>query len=300
MVLLALDGLDAGLVERFDIDTYQLNSHDELETYSYSNPGPYTLEVWPTVVTGVHATEHGVTDANVSSWENPVIELASKFTSNLSGSLRSRLGHIVRDTLDTDYAIGETDMETVFDGRDRVVHNWPGVHNSEELRDVWRMTNQGYSKEEFDREVLGKCAEQFGWTREMLNHDVSLVGVHIHALDVFGHAHAEEIDELERLYFRVAEFVEELLTDLDDDDDLLILSDHGILNEALDGTDVPEDRELGDHSFRAFASSTRDGPVPESVFEVREWVENNLTETGAEHSDLDMPKEQLRRLGYIE
>lgn len=297
MVLLALDALDAGLVEYFDIDTYRLHTHDKIETYSNMNPGPYTLEVWPTVATGVHATEHGVTATNVSQWENPLLELASKFTGHLSGSIRSRLGHIVRGTLDTDYAIGETEMETIFDGRDRVVHNWPGVHNSEELREVWRMTNQGYSKEEFDREVLGKCAEQFGWTREMLNHDVHLVGVHVHALDVFGHAHATELDELERLYRRVAEFVEDLRAALGEDDDLLILSDHGILNEALDeGTD----RDFGDHSFRAFVSSTREDPLPESVFDVKDWVEDRLTETGTEHSELDMPEEQLRQLGYIE
>jgi hypothetical protein len=114
---------------------------------------------------------------------------------------------------------------------------------------------------------------------------------------VFGHAHAEDIDELERLYHRVAGFVEELEADLAEDDDLLILSDHGILNEALDeGTD----RDFGDHSFRASASSTRDEELPVSVFDVREWVEDRVVATKAEHTDIDMPKEKLRQLGYIE
>lgn len=65
-----------------------------------------------------------------------------------------------------------------------------------ELVEVWNMTNAGYSSAAFDREVLGKAAGQFGWAREMLQHDPVLAGVHIHALDVFGHAYANERDDL--------------------------------------------------------------------------------------------------------
>jgi len=182
----------------------------------------------------------------------------------------------------------------VFDQESRVVHNWPGVKNSEELRDVWRMTNQDYSREAFEREVYGKAAAQFGWVHEMLNHRLSLAGVHIHTLDLFGHSYHDDEEALAATYSRVGEFVDEVRTAMSEDDELLLLSDHGIKTTFTD----PE-TEASEHSWRAYASSTLD-TVPGSVFDVREWIESNLSAVEADETVLEMPKEQLRQLGYIE
>lgn len=294
LVVLALDGLDGKLVNRFNADAYRIGTRGDVETYAHDHDGPYTLEVWPTVATGLHATDHGVTGTNTSEWDNPLVEFASKFAGMLSGPMRARIGHIIRDTTGASYAIPETEAETMFDGRGRVVHNWPGVENSEELRDVWRMTNQDYSQAAFEREVYGKAAAQFGWTKEMLNHNVSLIGVHIHALDVFGHSYHDDEGALQAAYDRVGEFVQDLRDEMTDDDELLLISDHGIKTTFTDPAE-----EASEHSWRAYASSTLD-TVPDSVFSVREWVESVVEEVDVDDEALEMPKEQLRQLGYIE
>jgi hypothetical protein len=198
-----------------------------------------------------------------------------------------------------------TSADTFFDGPKRTVENWPGVTSGKELIDVWNITNAGYSSSTFDREVLGKAAGQFGWAREMLHHDPVLAGVHIHALDVCGHAYANgrddishstgRIGDLERTYRNVAGKIDQLRAVLSDDDDLLIVSDHGMRNELIDEHDV----DFGVHSYRAYAATTIDDRLPETVFDVHDWVEDHV-ETGEEEEAMEMPKEQLRELGYIE
>jgi len=81
---------------------------------------------------------------------------------------------------------------------------------------------------------------------------------------------------------------------MSDEDELLILSDHGMTNELIDDQNV----DFGVHSFRAFAATTSDDPLPESVFDVRDWIEAHV-EDAEEEDAMEMPKERLRELGYI-
>jgi len=305
LVVLGLDALDAGLIKYWDLDSFKLSKNGEIETFSYGHDKPYTLEVWPTIATGLHPEDHGITAKTSSDWENSVLDFLSQFAYHLPGDVQSRLGTFVDSITSSEFDLAETSSETIFDGPKRTVQNWPGVAEGHELVDVWDMTNEGYSKSAFNREVLGKAAGQFGWAREMLRHDPVLAGVHIHALDVFGHAYADErddlthstgrIQDLERTYRDVAAKVDELRDALSEDDELLILSDHGMTNELLDDDDV----DYGSHSFRAFAATTIDDPLPETVFDVYDWVENHVEHAEAEEA-LEMPKERLRELGYIE
>jgi len=305
LLIVGLDGLDAGLVEHWDLDSFRLSRSREIETFSYGHVRPYTLEVWPTIATGLHPREHGVIKGDASDWENPILDFFSQFAEHLPGNLQSRLGTYLDSVTSSSFGLATTSAETFFDGPQRTVENWPGVTSGKELVDVWNMTNAGYSSSAFDREVLGKAAGQFGWAREMLHHDPVLAGVHIHALDVFGHAYANDrgdlthstgrIGDLERTYRNVAGKVDQLRAALSDDDELLILSDHGMTNELIDDSDV----DFGSHSLRAFAATTIDDPLPETVFDIHDWVENHV-EVAEEEEAMEMPKEQLRELGYIE
>jgi len=177
-----------------------------------------------------------------------------------------------------------------------VVRNWPGVYGGSDLQYAWDLmydVAEDMPKGEFERKLLGRCAEQFGWAREMLNHEVRLVGVHVHTLDAAGHAYAGSEPDLEYIYGRVAEFVKELVAALDPEDEILIVSDHGMHTPFYDG-------ERG-HSWRAFASSTADS-VPENVMEVADWVRSRLPEHGSqpERGDVDLPIQELQDLGYVE
>lgn len=299
LFLLALDALDAGLVEHFDVDAFRLESYGEIETFARTQDDPFTPEVWATVATGLDPDEHGVTGAGTSEWDNPMLDFASKFTGGLSESVRGKFGKIVREQTGERERLGETESETVFDRDDAVVHNWPGVYNGAELQRAWDLMNavsDGKPQHEFERELFGLAAEQFGWIREMGNHDISLAGVHVHALDAAGHAYADDEESLEHVYRRVGDFVTELLESMDETDELLLLSDHGMRTTFYEDE---EDGSPASHSWRAYASATTE-EVPESVFEVREWVENRIVPSvGHPERDVEIDKEQLRDLGYV-
>jgi hypothetical protein len=305
LLILGLDGLDAGLVEHWDIDSFRLSQSREIETFSYGHKRPYTLEVWPTIATGLHPKQHGIIKGDTSNWENPILDFLSQFTDILPNNLQSKLGSYFDSATGSNFALATTSAETFFDGPQRVVQNWPGVTAGQELVDVWNMTKAGYSNNEFEREVFGKAAGQFGWAEEMLRHDPVLAGVHIHALDVFGHAYTAEqegftkstgrIRDLERTYREIGQRIRQIEESMSEEDNLVVLSDHGMRNEIIDQADM----DFGVHSYRAFAATTVDDPLPETVFGVYDWVEKHVEEGEAEEA-MQMPKQQLRELGYIE
>ncbi|WP_126661928.1 alkaline phosphatase family protein [Haloterrigena salifodinae] len=303
VVVLALDALDAGLIDHFDLDSFRLESGGEIETFANTQDVPYTPEVWATVATGLEPSEHGITGGGTSEWQNPALDLASTVTGHLDESTRGTLGKLVRSRTGTRERIGETDRESMFDADDAVVHNWPGVHDGTPLQRAWDLMNavaEGMPRSEFERELFGLCAQQFGWAREMLAHPVSIAGVHVHTLDAAGHAYADDEAALGRAYERVGEFVQEIVAALGEDDELLVVSDHGMRTEFYppDAGEKP-----ASHSWRAYASSTAD-TYPKSVYDVRRWVEERAAESGAGASDsdegIDMPTERLRELGYLD
>lgn len=299
IVILALDALDAGLVDYFDLDSFELGSSGDIETYAHTKDDPFTPEVWATVATGLGPEEHGVTGAGTSEWDNPLIELASTISGRLPEQTRGKLGKLVRDQTGQREKVGQTDRETVFDREDAVVRNWPGVTDGRDLQRAWDLmygATRDVPKAEFERRLLCLCAEQFGWAREILNHDVALAGVHVHTLDAAGHAYNDDAESLEHVYRRVGDFVDELVESLSEDDELLLLSDHGMRVIFLD---EDSDEDPGSHSWRAYVSATTD-EIPESVYGVREWIESHLSETSVPTDDVEMPVEQLRELGYID
>lgn len=306
LVVLALDALDAALVDYWDVDELRLNRSTEMETFSGMRENePYTPEVWATVATGLQPEDHGVTKDGTSEWSNPLVEFASKFTGNLPLSVRGSLGDIAEDTIGASYELGKTDAPTFYDGDGRVVHTWPGAGPSGDVVAIWNMMKpgEGRSYEDFEREVLGIGAQQFGWIEEMLRHNLVLAGTHVHTLDVFGHAYPFEQDEdrYEMMYEWVANWVTRIRDQLGEDDDLLVLSDHGMNVEYCDVDDSRGREGPGTHSFRAFASTTASDDPPESVFDVKGWVERHVESySPSDRREVDIPEERLRELGYID
>lgn len=297
LLVLALDALDATLVEQFDVDGLRLETHTQMETVAHMRDQPYTPEAWATVATGKHPSEHGVS-GKTSSWSNPVVDFLSRFTGSLASPMRSTLGDLAERTTGAEYTIAEVDEPTMFDADDRIVHNWPGVHNGDELKRAWEiMGREDQTNSEFERDICGLAAEQFGWAREMLEHEVAVAGIHIHLLDATGHAYCSDREQLRRTYERAEEFVEEIRTNLGEDDELLVLSDHGMI---VDWYEDQHDRDKppGSHSWRAFASSTY-STVPGTVLEVKEWVDEHAQMVETESEEFDIDEEQLRDLGYI-
>lgn len=297
LVILALDALDHEHVNKFDVPELELNQSRPIKTFSYMKDQPYTLEVWPTVATGLDPEEHGLTGGGTSEWSNPVINTLSKITAKLGGNTRDRLGNIAESLTGAEYSIPETTADHMFQKEGRVVHNWPGVYNSTELKRVWDTANPDEGEQTidgFERDIFGIGAEQFGWTREMLNHDLSLVGCHVHTLDMCGHIYRHDEERYRHTYERVNQWVADLWDSLGQDDELLILSDHGI-HTAWDSTSV----EPGRHSERAMAATTMDIDLFDDVHDARDWVEATVEDVEFSREQMDVPTEQLEELGYI-
>lgn len=297
LVVVALDALDFEHVEHFDVPALELNQSRPVETFSYMKDQPYTLEVWPTVATGLGPAEHGLTGGNTSEWDNPVVNFLSRFTARLGGNTRDRLGNLAERLTGAEYSIPETDADHVFEGDGRVVHNWPGVANSTELMRVWDTANPDEGEQTiqgFEREIYGIAAEQFGWAREMFNHDLALAGVHVHTLDMCGHIYRHDEQRYRRTYERVDEWVSELWDRLGEDDDLLLLSDHGI-HTAWDSSDT----EPGRHADRAMAATTLEEPLFDDVRDARDWIERVTEDVTVTDDQVDVPTDQLEDLGYI-
>lgn len=321
LIVLAIDGLDFGLVEEWDLENIKLDNYRKTETFDNGSEQPYTLEVWTSIATGVHPDEHGITRDSSSDWNrflNPVFHTVGKY---LPLDYKVKIHGVLKSMGILDYEIAKTDLETFMDGDRIAVHNWPCVENNNELRSRWKLfeDRENYNTEEFEVEIFGECASRMGWANQMLNHNLKLAAVHIHALDLYGHLYSGHVDEdnmdksvvqekrvegskgvddisqLKKSYEFVDELIKDMRENLSDDDEILILSDHGMNNRLLD------DKDIAMHSYRSFASTTLDVDLPESVFDYKKFIENNYSEVeDTDVSDVDMPEDRLRQLGYIE
>lgn len=297
LVLLGIDGLDAGLLDRWEIDSFNVGRSKSVETFSYSEEIPKTTEVWPTVATGVHPEEHGVDGKTLSDWNNVFLNKGSNYTHYLPQRVTESLYYIADQVLSKERGIKETEHETVFDRSGRTVRYWPGVKNSEILMQAWRLTDQSYSKNAFHREVSAMFHGKLSWVQKSLEYDPALVGTHTHRTDIMGHKYASQNGEIETLkeeYEKVGQAIESFQNSLDEEDDIILLSDHGMKNHLLDS----EPSEYGNHSFRAFASTTLEDEIPESLLDFSEFIESNTRDV-EEYEPLDMPKDRLEDLGYI-
>lgn len=310
LVVLALDALDEGLIEGFGCDGFRLESAGHLQTVSHMfDDIPHTGEVWPTVATGIPPAEHGITGGGEAEWNSRLLNIASTIAGdylNIGMTARNKLGNVVEDVTGAEWDLAMVDSPTFFDGRTREVQNWPGVHRNEEIHRIWRLLEEAavvprkdgesLSETEFVRKVRAIAAEQFAWCHEMLEYDLEVIGVHIHTLDAFGHAYFQdsEREKLREQYEWIESKVAALEAALGEDDELLLLSDHGMETEWL-----AERNDPGIHSWRAFSASTLDDR-PTDVHEVREWVEANVTAVDPEDGDVGVDEDQLRQLGYLE
>jgi len=127
----------------------------------------------------------------------------------------------------------------------------------------------------------------------MSHTNVPLLGVHAHILDAAGHAFAEQPNQLREVYENVDEMLGVVREHVDR---LVVLSDHGMEVGWIDSDEKP-----GSHSWRAMFGTTEDGPLPESVFDVREWLAQRESEQDGvvDAASLDTTREQLEDLGYL-
>lgn len=296
LCVLALDAADYRLVRQWGCDNILQATHSPLETFSHSHPWPLTSEVWPTVATGLHPEEHGLSEIeDARNWDSSTLVLASQVTKFLPIGVRKALGRLVR-LGGAEQSLDQTDTEHPFDA----VNGWPGLSPARRLNRAWSLmddVNAGrISDAEFREQMRLQTAEAFGWLASKADSRDACVGVHCHILDVAGHVYAQRPESLRRTYEWVDTQVGWVRGACDR---LLILSDHGMLTAATD------DADPGVHSEEALisASDSIEADPPTDVFDVADWLRTHsqpTTESAVSPAAMDVSTEHLRNLGYID
>lgn len=297
VVVLGVDGADYKLANLWNCENLLLENSRKLSTYAYSVDRPSTIEVWPTIATGIPIADHGMAIddrgwdsksglqhivAAVNKAPNPVVKRLRAAKNKMSSQQRGKA--YLQDT------------EHVFsDGR---VKNWPGITPAylwAEMQDYFQLVhNNDVTVDEFYNRSLGNSGELIGWLAALAETQTPIIGAHIHTLDYMGHVYGKNPEELKTAYKAVDSLVGMLA---DQVDRLVILSDHGMQ------TTLTDEGDPGVHSFRAIVSSTFSEDLPETIEDVAPWLEQFKDkvnpQTGDTSSTIDAPEEHLRDLGYL-
>lgn len=293
LTVLGIDAADYRLAQRWDCENLLLDNHREIKTFSYSLDVPATLEVWPSIATGQPPQEHGVV-LNQQGWDNTTgLDILVKLAQLLPEKVHSGLLRLKEYQFGS--SIHQTESAHIFDRGS--VYNWPGLTpcfdwnlESEWFRNV---TTGDLSEEEFRRRYLGSAGKSIGWLAGQSTAGVPIAGAHVHYLDHMGHLYAKRSDPLKSAYEEMDALVGWLREQVDR---LVIISDHGMQTTSTDDSDP------GVHSPHALMATTETEELPESVMDVRDWLEERVDGNGNEtesEATVDAPMEHLQDLGYL-
>ena len=299
VVVFGIDALDPEIVSSSDYPNLSLNSYKRIDTIISEAGEPSTHELWPTIITGLAPEDHGLKLNEGVAWENPLLRWGSDIADYLlPAELQTRLGAWLLNRTKADAFrtpatyYSENGLQTVFDGREATTIGIPNyvVNPNDEDREHQLRRSMG---ELFERapeaqggHVSANPAEFYEQCMEMVmvrtarirralrSRQYELVFGYTSGLDLIGHV-AYDLPELQRnAYSETDEFVGEVRGDLESDDTLVLISDHGLQD--------------GLHTDEAMIASTDASLVEEvdSVRDVRAVIDRELDE------NYHMPEQQ--------
>lgn len=309
VVVLGIDALDPDLLDGDDYPNLCLTEYKRIDTVLSSETGrPSTHELWPTIITGLRPEDHGLQLEGGLTWENPLFNLGSDLSNYvLPKQIQVKLGAWLLDNTEegnfrapaTYYE--ENGIATVFD---EAVSKPIGVPNyvvdpDEEDREHELRKNMGdlfqldVDDETDHRHVTSDPGEFYERAMEMSmiriarvrralrSKGYELVFGYTSGLDLVGHVAYAEPGLQRRAYGELDDFVGELRGDLGEDDELLLVSDHGL--------------QEGEHTEEAVVASTSEELIRdvESVLDVKGAIEAELR-----RNDHEPPgKESMQPIG---
>jgi len=323
LVVLGIDALDPELVDPTTHPNLSLTHHHSIDTINSAKGEPSTHELWPTIITGRTPEEHGLvlSDDGVA-WGNPVLEFGSRVADVvLPDGLQTRIGAWLLNNTESDaFRVPATyyldhGLSTVFDNRaaDPIgVPNYVVEPDKEDrehslrrhLGDLFERdpdAKGGHTSTDpatFYEQCLEMSMIRIARARRSLRSGrYELVFAYTSGLDLIGHVAHSQPSLQQRAYEELDEFVGELRADMAEDDELLIVSDHGL----QDGT----------HTYEAVVAGTAERLVApiDSVTDVRAAIEKELDDRDhagtppksirTDVSDGDRVRGQLEDLGYM-
>lgn len=295
LVVLGIDALDPDFLDPEAYPNLRLDASKEIDTVLSSQTGrPSTHELWPSIITGLPPEAHGIELEEGLAWENPIFSAASRLsTVLLPKQVQVKLGAWLLDNTDegnfrmpASY-YEEHGLETVFDDATAKAIGIPNyvIDPDDEDREHELRKNMGELfqldlEDETDHrhttsdpgEFYERCMEmsmiRIARTRRALRgQQYELVFGYTSGLDLIGHVSYAEPGLQERAYRELDEFVGELRADLGDDDELLLMSDHGL--------------QEGEHTETAAVAATDERLIAdiESILDLKSAIETELSET---------------------
>jgi len=324
LVVLGIDALDPDLVDSDDHPNLALEAHRSIETIESAEGEPSTHELWPTIITGLPPAEHGLVlgDDGVA-WENPLLSLGSRVADYLlPDSLQTAIGAWLLTNTSADafrtpatyYA--KNDIETLFDGREAKAIGIPNYvvdpddedreHKlRQELGDLFQRDpnakggHRSSNPTTFYEQCLEMSMVRIALTRRALrSRSYELVFGYTSGLDLVGHVAYQSAGMQDTAYDELDDFVGELSNDLDPEDELVLVSDHGLQD--------------GVHTHEAMIAATDSSLINsvDSVMDVRSAIESELDEQDHRQDssrfnttsevDGETVRQQLEDLGYME
>jgi hypothetical protein len=322
LVVLGIDALDSQLVSADKYPNLTLASHRSIKTIDSTAGEPSTHELWPTIITGLEPKNHGLVLDEGVAWENPLLRHGSNIADYvLPDPIQTRLGGwLLNRTNEDAFRVPSTyyeenDIATVFDGRNARAIGIPNyvVDPDEEDREHQLRRSMGDLFER-DPDAMGGhrssdprsfyelCLEMAmiriaRVRRTLRGRRHELVFGYTSGLDLVGHVSYDRPELQQQAYGELNDFVGELRADLKDEDELLLVSDHG-LQEGL-------------HTHEAMVAATNPSLIVDidSVVDVRAAIESELDTSGHQprqefaassgtDSDTEV-RDQLEDLGYL-
>jgi hypothetical protein len=320
VVVFGVDALDPELVDPERQPNLTLADHAAIETIQSVAGEPSTHELWPTIITGLEPRAHGLELDDGVAWQNPLLRAGSSAADYLlPGAVQTRIGAwLLNNTEEDAFRVPATyyeeqNLSTVLDGEDRLAIGVPNyvVDPDTEDREHQLRTQMGELFER-DPDAVGghvsadpeafyeQCMEMAmirtaRVRRGLRGRRYELVFGYTSGLDLIGHVSPETPERQQRAYDELDDFVGELRDDLEDGDELVLVSDHGLQD--------------GLHTDEAMIASTDPTALEgvDSVLDVRGAIETLLQ--GGEHHpedrdasrgvDSEAVQEQLEDLGYM-
>lgn len=321
VVILGIDALDPDLVDPDKHSNLTLDSHRSISTIVSSSGEPSTHELWPSIITGLPPAEHGLILDEGVSWENPFIAAGSTVADYvLPDDLQTRLGgwlltNTGADAFRTPATYYEKNgIKTVFDNRTSIgigIPNYVIDRNTEDREHQLRrqmgdlfardLEAKGGHRSSNPAAFYEQCLEMAmiriaRVRRSLRSKEYELIFGYTSGLDLIGHVSHSQPELQHGAYNEMNEFVGELREDLGEDDELILVSDHGLQD--------------GLHTEEAMIAGT--SPVVEtveSVLDIKKTIDelldegphksNNRWTESEDEEQSEAVRQQLKDLGYM-
>lgn len=293
LIMLGFDGLDPYRVDEFENTSLQQNYSTKL-TIPEDIP-LHTEVIWPTIITGQRPEEHGLTRTQARKWSNPLIQTAAWIGDTLfPREWIMPLGRAIQNAGFTRTNRGSAEyyesknLETIFTHTRSKVIGLPGYNPSKDTDEIRRMGGLSTHKptveiDTFVDRLKGELSDRREQTLTDLDLPVNILMTYSYSTDMAGHIFWDDEDFMRGWYENCDDFVREVRDRMGEDDELIVLSDHGM--------------KEGKHRREAFFSYSGDPDRSLStVFDVKPFVDDLLSDKKETHAEVT---DRMKGLGYI-